>query len=292
MRGIRVGRLFGVDVRIDWSWALIFVLLTWNLVACSRCGIRSGRGRESAVSSRRARFLSCASAATTRALLVGWLTERGVRSIASFVRRSIRYRARARSATAEFFYGDRGPLTRSCWVRLYRAPSRSRRYRARRPREGRAARMQPLGPRLRSSLLGRKQINVVIGSQLDSAFPSMRTASASGLWTLRELSEQRSGRRNGQAIGWPSLPAGNRHELRPPYVRSSERVWWRHRLASWLVLARARRPTARLKRSTMRSAGSPYALMQTNVTTLPRAQRGSLVKAPHARRDRRFRSYE
>ena len=32
-QGIRVGRLLGVDVRIDWSWAFVFILLTWNLVA-------------------------------------------------------------------------------------------------------------------------------------------------------------------------------------------------------------------------------------------------------------------
>ena len=32
-QGIRVGRLFGVDIRIDWSWAFVFILLTWNLVA-------------------------------------------------------------------------------------------------------------------------------------------------------------------------------------------------------------------------------------------------------------------
>ena len=29
----RVGRVFGVDLRIDWSWMLVFILLTWNLVA-------------------------------------------------------------------------------------------------------------------------------------------------------------------------------------------------------------------------------------------------------------------
>ncbi len=33
MRGFRLGRLFGIDVRVDWSWVFIFVLLTWNLVA-------------------------------------------------------------------------------------------------------------------------------------------------------------------------------------------------------------------------------------------------------------------
>ena len=32
-RGFRIGRLFGIDIRLDWSWALIFLLLTWNLVA-------------------------------------------------------------------------------------------------------------------------------------------------------------------------------------------------------------------------------------------------------------------
>src|SRR5262249_12433427 len=29
----RIGRLFGIDLRVDWSWVFIFVLLTWNLVA-------------------------------------------------------------------------------------------------------------------------------------------------------------------------------------------------------------------------------------------------------------------
>lgn len=30
-RGFRVGRLFGIDIRIDWSWLIIFLLVTWNL---------------------------------------------------------------------------------------------------------------------------------------------------------------------------------------------------------------------------------------------------------------------
>jgi Zn-dependent protease/predicted transcriptional regulator len=29
--GFRIGRLFGIDVDIDWSWLLIFFLITWNL---------------------------------------------------------------------------------------------------------------------------------------------------------------------------------------------------------------------------------------------------------------------
>lgn len=30
-RGIRIGKLFGINVRVDWSWLLIFALVTWNL---------------------------------------------------------------------------------------------------------------------------------------------------------------------------------------------------------------------------------------------------------------------
>jgi Zn-dependent protease/predicted transcriptional regulator len=31
--GFRIGRLLGIDVHIDWSWLLIFFLITWNLSA-------------------------------------------------------------------------------------------------------------------------------------------------------------------------------------------------------------------------------------------------------------------
>lgn len=33
MNGIRLGKLFGVDIHIDWSWFLIFMLVTWSLAA-------------------------------------------------------------------------------------------------------------------------------------------------------------------------------------------------------------------------------------------------------------------
>jgi Zn-dependent protease/CBS domain-containing protein len=33
MHSFRIGRIWGIDLRVDWSWVLIFLLLTWNLVA-------------------------------------------------------------------------------------------------------------------------------------------------------------------------------------------------------------------------------------------------------------------
>lgn len=31
--GFSIGRIFGIEIRIDWSWLFIFVLVTWNLAA-------------------------------------------------------------------------------------------------------------------------------------------------------------------------------------------------------------------------------------------------------------------
>jgi Zn-dependent protease/CBS domain-containing protein len=31
--GFRIARIFGINIRVDWSWLLIFVLVTWNLSA-------------------------------------------------------------------------------------------------------------------------------------------------------------------------------------------------------------------------------------------------------------------
>jgi Zn-dependent protease len=30
-KGFRIGRIFGIDIRVDWSWVVIFLLVTWNL---------------------------------------------------------------------------------------------------------------------------------------------------------------------------------------------------------------------------------------------------------------------
>lgn len=30
-RGLRIGRLFGINIYLDWSWAVIFLLITWSL---------------------------------------------------------------------------------------------------------------------------------------------------------------------------------------------------------------------------------------------------------------------
>lgn len=32
-KGIRIGNLFGIKIRLDWSWLLIFLLISWNLTA-------------------------------------------------------------------------------------------------------------------------------------------------------------------------------------------------------------------------------------------------------------------
>src|ERR1035438_9524395 len=31
MHAFRISKLFGIDIRVDWSWVFIFVLMTWNL---------------------------------------------------------------------------------------------------------------------------------------------------------------------------------------------------------------------------------------------------------------------
>ena len=33
MHSFKIGRVFGVELRVDWSWIFIFLLLTWNLLA-------------------------------------------------------------------------------------------------------------------------------------------------------------------------------------------------------------------------------------------------------------------
>ncbi len=30
-KGIRIGKIFGINIRVDWSWLLIFLLVTWNI---------------------------------------------------------------------------------------------------------------------------------------------------------------------------------------------------------------------------------------------------------------------
>jgi Zn-dependent protease/CBS domain-containing protein len=33
MHAFRIGKLFGIEIRVDWSWVFIFVLMTWNLTS-------------------------------------------------------------------------------------------------------------------------------------------------------------------------------------------------------------------------------------------------------------------
>ena len=32
-KGLQIGRLFGIKIKLDWSWLLIFLLVSWNLTA-------------------------------------------------------------------------------------------------------------------------------------------------------------------------------------------------------------------------------------------------------------------
>jgi len=32
-RGIRIGKIFGINIHLDWSWIFIFLLVTWSLAA-------------------------------------------------------------------------------------------------------------------------------------------------------------------------------------------------------------------------------------------------------------------
>src|ERR1044072_6922159 len=36
MSGVRLGKFFGINVHIDWSWLLIFTLVTWSLASTFR----------------------------------------------------------------------------------------------------------------------------------------------------------------------------------------------------------------------------------------------------------------
>src|SRR5512139_2941962 len=31
MSGIRLGKIFGIDIHVDWSWFVIFLLVAWSL---------------------------------------------------------------------------------------------------------------------------------------------------------------------------------------------------------------------------------------------------------------------
>lgn len=33
MRGFRIGKIFGINIHIDWSWLLIFGLVSWGLAS-------------------------------------------------------------------------------------------------------------------------------------------------------------------------------------------------------------------------------------------------------------------
>src|SRR5215831_5278312 len=43
--GVRVARIFGIDIFVDWSWLFIFLLVTWNLAAFVFPALHPGWGQ-------------------------------------------------------------------------------------------------------------------------------------------------------------------------------------------------------------------------------------------------------
>ena len=114
MRGIRVGRLFGVDLRIDWSWVLIVVLLTWNLSAVFSAWHPSWSPFQSLLVSLSASlvFFLCILLHELAHSLVAMAYGTRVRSITLFLFGGVSDIEREpRSAAAEFFTAIVGPLT-------------------------------------------------------------------------------------------------------------------------------------------------------------------------------------
>jgi Zn-dependent protease/CBS domain-containing protein len=114
MRGIKVGRLFGVDFRIDWSWALIFLLLTWNLYAVFSTWHRawSPLGTLAVAVIASLLFFACIVLHELAHAAVSQAYGTPVRSITLFLFGGVSDIEREpRSATAEFFTAAVGPFT-------------------------------------------------------------------------------------------------------------------------------------------------------------------------------------
>ena len=113
MRGFRIGRVFGIELRVDWSWIFIFVLLTWNLVSVFSHGTglvpaRSVRPRGIAA----LLFFGCVLLHELAHSVVAWDYGLHVRSITLFLFGGVSdIEHEPPSPRVEFFMAIVGPIT-------------------------------------------------------------------------------------------------------------------------------------------------------------------------------------
>ena len=114
MHSFKLGRAFGVEIRVDWSWVFIFLLLTWNLlVVFSRWHPDwSPVGVVAMAITAAFAFFGCVFVHELAHSLVATRYGMRVRSITLFLFGGVsNIESEPRSAGAEFFMAIVGPLT-------------------------------------------------------------------------------------------------------------------------------------------------------------------------------------
>jgi Zn-dependent protease/predicted transcriptional regulator len=278
MRGFRVGRLFGVEIRIDWSWALIFVLMTWNLSAIFSAWHPSWSSLEVlavAVSASLVFFL-CILLHELAHSLVAMAYGTRVRSITLLLFGGVSNIEREpRSPGAEFFTAVVGPITSIALGFLFILLSSllTPLSRVAVPEEASAV-LTGLGP-VGTLLVWLGPINILIGLfNLIPAFPLdggriLRAALWSISGNLRRATQWAA--RMGQAIGWLFIIAGIGMSFgaRVPFFGTGliGGLWLA--FIGWFLNGAAAQTTARLALDDALAGLTVAQLMNMNVTTVP-----------------------
>jgi Zn-dependent protease/predicted transcriptional regulator len=288
MRGIRVGRLFGVDFRIDWSWALIFVLLTWNLFAVfSVWHPQWSRPETLAVSVCASLiFFLCILLHELAHSLVAKAYGTRVRSITLFLFGGVSDIEREpRSAAAEFFTAIVGPLTSIGLgiIFIVLAGMVTPLSSVTGPDEGRAELMH-LGP-VPTLLVWLGPINILIGLfNMIPAFPLdggriLRAVLWSISGDLRGATRWAAG--IGQFIAWLFIAAGIAMSfgVYVPFFGTGlvGGLWLA--FIGWFLNGAASQATTRLALDEALAGVTVAQLMQTDITSVPpELNLGSLVQ--------------
>ena len=115
MRAFRIGRIFGIDIRVDYSWIFIFVLLTWNLSAifAQWHPAWSGLGQVSVAVTASLLFFACVLLHELAHSIVARRYGLPVRSITLFLFGGVsNIEHEPTSPQAEFFTAIAGPITK------------------------------------------------------------------------------------------------------------------------------------------------------------------------------------